>query len=57
MPQGDHKTTAGFGDEVAIRFTPEYNSELVGYNNYDSGEYWFGFKHQLNSKILITEYL
>lgn len=21
----------------------------MGYNNYDSGEYWFGFKHQLKS--------
>jgi hypothetical protein len=43
---------ADFNDEKGAKFSPPFNSDIVGYNNYDNGEYWFGakFEQKDNSK-------
>ena len=35
---------AELDDQHSVRFSPAFDSDNVGYNNYDSGEYWVGIK-------------
>jgi hypothetical protein len=46
FPTGNHTTFGDFSDEVSAKFTPPFERDLIGYNNYDSGEYWFGIKYR-----------
>lgn len=35
---------AEFNDQHSVKFNPAFDGDNVGYNNYDSGEYWVGIK-------------
>lgn len=35
---------AEFNDQMSVKFSPAFDGDNVGYNNYDSGEYWVGIK-------------
>lgn len=44
VTQGNHQTTAKFDQEKGLVFDHPFDSDIIGFNNYDLGEYWFGVK-------------